>query len=743
MNASLATLSQGNGPSLPVQQSSGPRARTTAPPPGTPLAHHLAFVADAVLHAYSQVIFAHSRPIGLLLLLASMVVPDVGLVGLMGVMLAGSLAVLLQLDRESVRNGVLGYNALLVFLAIGAMMDRSPAFWMLAAITAMTVVLFHVALSGALAWHFRLPVLSVPFVLTTWTVMAAAPHIRGMGFHGHPPALDLGPFPGPVPLDDLLRSLGAIFFQPHWTAGLLVLLALLAYSRIATVHALVGFAVAIFADEVLFTFPAGYLHLYIGFNFIVTAVALGGIYYVPSAASLLLAAGGALATGLLSVGMLTMLQPVGLPVLAAPFNLCLLVMLYALGQRTRDKSPRPVDFMAGSPEANLDWYRTRIRRFQGSMPVRLQLPFRGTWICTQGNDGEHTHQGLWRHGLDFEVADLEGRRTRGTGEHLTDFLCYRLPVVAAAPGTVVRVVDGIPDNAVGDVNTRDNWGNLVIVQHGPELYSMVAHLSPGTIVVSEGQAVVAGERLGLCGSSGRSPLPHLHFQLQPSPVVGDRTLLVSFESVAVQHTDLARVHHHHTPQEGERCRSIVRVPDVAAAFALPAGRRHHFEVEEGGKTHTAELISEIDLLGNRSLHEPATGARLWFDDRGDHFVVYDHTGPRRGVLLAMYCALARVPLDDEAELAWSDILAPHRHTWSLRGWLLDGLAAFFTPQDQRIDYRLTARAGGRTVSGRSRPLRGVPEVRTEAQLHPVDGLVEVSVQIGERTVRARRMRERA
>lgn len=731
MNATLALLPTHDA--APHAAQAGPR------PLGRP---QLDFALDAVLHAYSQVLFARSRPLGAALLAASFVVPAVGLIGLFGVLLAAGVATLLQLDRQAVRSGVLGYNALLVFLAIGAMLDRSPAFWLLALITALLVVLCHVALGTLLAYHLRLPVLSVPFVFTTWTVMAAAPHLRGVAFHGHPPALDLGPFPGPALVDDLLRALGAIFFQPHWTAGLLVLLALLAYSRIATVHALLGFAVAVFADRYLFAFPAGFLHLYIGFNFIVTAIALGGIYYVPSAASLLLAGAGALGVGLISVSLLTLLSPVGLPVLAAPFNLVTLTVLYALGQRTRDASPHPVDLLSGPPEAHLAWYRTRVRRFASPLPVRLQLPFRGAWTCTQGNDGAHTHQGPWRHGLDFEVTDPDGRTHRGAGAQPSDFYCYRLPVLAPAAGTVVRVIDGVPDNPIGEVNTQDNWGNLVLMQHGPELFTMLAHLSPGTIAVREGQVLAAGEPVGLCGSSGRSPVPHLHVQLQASPVLGDPTLPIHFVSVALLHDEHSEALAHHLPTEGQRVRSLARVPDLAATLTLPPGRTYRFELTEAGARSTVTLRSELDALGHRSLHDPSTGARLWFDDRGEHFVVYDHEGPRRGALLVLYCALARVPLDEAPDLRWTDLLAPDRHSWSVRSWLTDALAAFVAPADQRMRYHLRSRAGGWVITGASEPLAGAPALRTEAVLHPTLGLTEASAQIGARTLHLRRLDER-
>jgi len=297
-------------------------------------------VVDTVLHAYAQVLFSKSRPIGAALLTASFVVPDVGYVGLLGVLITSAMGWVLQFDRDAIKDGLLGYNGLLVFLGIGALFEHSAAFWALAVPTALLVVVIHVALQNTMQQFFRLPVLSLPFVAVLWIITLASPHIRGMRFVNHIPALDLGAFPGPDLLDGFLRAMGAIFFQPHWTAGLLVFGSLIAWSRIATVYAVVGYAVAVLADAYLLSFPPEVFHIYVGFNVVLTAVALGGIFYIPSTASLLLGTLGSMVAALLSVAMVSGLQPLGLPVLAAPLNLTVLVTLYALGLRTVDASPR-------------------------------------------------------------------------------------------------------------------------------------------------------------------------------------------------------------------------------------------------------------------------------------------------------------------------------------------------------------------------------------------------------------------
>ena len=704
-----------------------------APPPGRPPSR-LRRAAEAVLASYSQVLFARKPFVGVLVLAATFVVPEVGAVGLLGVLLASGLALALGLDRESVRSGVLGYNALLVFLLVGALLDRSPAFWGLSAVLALAVVLVHVALSGAMGYHFRLPVLSLPFVIVGWLALLAVPYIRGMALVPKAPALELAALPGPELVDTFLRSLGAIFFQPHWTAGALVLLAMLLWSRIAVVHALLGFAVAVFADQFVFSFPPDFVHLYVGFNFIMTAVALGGIYYVPGPASMLLAAGGSLACGLASVGMINLLQPVGLPVLALPFNVTVLVILYALGQRTLEAQPRKVDFISGSPEDNLEYYRTRVVRFRTGLPIRLRLPVRGTWVITQGHDGEHTHQGPWRHGLDFEVADRNGDRHRGDGTGLEDWLCYRLPVLAPATGTVVRVVDGLPDMPIGTVDESSNWGNVVVIQHAVGVFSLMAHLSPGSIEVTEGQVVTVGQAVAKVGSSGRSPVPHLHVQLQATPTIGDPTIPIEFHDVIIDGDDGAELLARHVPAEGERLRSLARDHAVASLLDLPAGGRVRVRVDTDGDSHEEELVSDIDLLGARSLWSPDRDARLWFVASGDSFVALDHVGPRDGALFALYAALAKVPLTDAA-LTWTDHLNPRRLGSSPVAWMRDALAAVVPPADQPVSYRSVKKDGRLVITGTAEPQRPWQRaVRTEARLQTGVGLERVRVSIGSRSL---------
>ena len=137
-----------------------------------------------------------------------------------------------------------------------------------------------------------------------------------------------------------------------------------------------------------------------------------------------------------------------------------------------------------------------------------RIPVQGDWRVHRTHYGATNDQST---ALDLVVDQKIPRFSKGKTNR--DYPSYGLPIVADAPGVVVTVVDGVPDNPPGVVNGYDMHGNYVVIDHKNGEYSLFAHLIPGTIKVRRGELVGMGQVLGACGNSGRSTMAHLHWQV--------------------------------------------------------------------------------------------------------------------------------------------------------------------------------------------------------------------------------------
>ena len=94
--------------------------------------------------------------------------------------------------------------------------------------------------------------------------------------------------------------------------------------------------------------------------------------------------------------------------------------------------------------------------------------------------------------------------------HGVEFLNkYGTPVYAAADGTVLFAG---PDVEAIYSPWQNFYGNLVVIRHEDDLYTLYAHLSK--IDVKPGEIVSAGEKIGEVGQSGVAIGSHLHFEVR-------------------------------------------------------------------------------------------------------------------------------------------------------------------------------------------------------------------------------------
>jgi len=641
---------------------------------------------QTLLKPYAQIVFSTDLRVGALVLAAIAVFPRLALATVLAVGVAAGIVFLFGLGLERIPEGGLGCTAALAALALGVFDPGAGNPYALVVVAATLAVLLTASFEAAFA-TVALPTHSLPFIGATWLVHLAARLL--------PPRVD------PTALTTPASWLPTAWLAPGWldapagmlflsgtAAGVVVLAAIALHSRIALVLSGVGWGVALMLRWWLREgAPWSPVDVLATFNAMLTAMALGGVWFVPQRASILLAAGGAAVSGVLAYALTPLAGMVFLPVLSLPFVATVHLVLMAARRRVADRHPHSAVPLE-RPEDMLARHLNRVRRFGDAAWLPFRLPFRGEWVVTQAYDGEHTHQGLWRHGLDFEGVGRDGERFKGEGESLGDYHCYNLPVVAAGLGTVAKVVDGVEDNPPGQVNTHDNWGNAIVVVHGVGLYSVYAHLKPGSIRVKQGEVVSPGDEIARCGNSGRSPVPHLHFQVQRAAELGSPTIAADFGDVVSHDDDGYEVQSQVVPVKGDVVRPVLRDESLARALAFVPGTELELVESDSGRRERA--VVEVDLRGRRTLGSQR--AKLFLEPYDNGLVLVDFVGEPSSLLRYLLLGIPRVPFDKAPKLRWTDSL-PRRFLLPrvLRG--LADFAAFFAPEAGTMTSRFSCERG--------------------------------------------------
>lgn len=115
------------------------------------------------------------------------------------------------------------------------------------------------------------------------------------------------------------------------------------------------------------------------------------------------------------------------------------------------------------------------------------------------------HSGVHHHAIDFGDNFYIGEQFFDEGDGVIDIL-------AAADGTITRVVEA-PNCSSGGGTACKVYVNHSGAERSVGYETEYTHLTPGSIVVSLGQKVRRGQKLGKLGWSGTQS-PHLHFQLR-------------------------------------------------------------------------------------------------------------------------------------------------------------------------------------------------------------------------------------
>jgi len=149
-------------------------------------------------------------------------------------------------------------------------------------------------------------------------------------------------------------------------------------------------------------------------------------------------------------------------------------------------------------------------------PVELTFPLQGEdyYVMHGGGTFPVNYHGLFassqRYALDIGRLNEWGTRAAGLSpDRLSTYEVYGAPVYSPLAGTVVDTAGHLPDLTPGERMPEQPTGNHVWLRRD-SLYVVLAHLREGSVQVTPGERVQAGERLGAVGNTGNTTEPHLH-----------------------------------------------------------------------------------------------------------------------------------------------------------------------------------------------------------------------------------------
>ena len=591
-------------------------------------------------------------------------------------------------------SGAYGFNSLLVGLMLGVHFKLTLPFFLILALISLLTLLVTVSLA-ALTYRNKIPFLSLPFLIAAWIVLLSARNYSSLGLseRGIYTFNELSGIGGtglvhfyeqvnslriPLFIEVYLKSIGAIFFQYNIIAGLLIAVGLLVCSRIAFSLSLLGF----FTGYLFFYFVQGNVtemqYSYIGFNFILSAIAIGGFFLIPSAKSYLLVILITPLIGILISALSNVLNIFQLPIYTLPFNFIVLLILFVLQLRTSIKNLELVIFQQFSPEKYLYKHLNRIERFRNDTYFHIHFPFWGEWFVSQAHDGTKTHKADWRYAWDFMVVDETKKTFRPPGENATDFYCYNLPILAPAVGYIINIIDEVEDNAIGDVNIEQNWGNTIVIKHSEYLYSKISHIKKNSFMLPVGSYVKKGDVIAYCGNSGRSPEPHIHFQLQATPYVGSKTLKYPISYYVSRENEKFTFHSFDYPEENQNISKVTATQLLKEAFRFTPGEFLDFNVKnKNGKTEQIRWEIFVDTNNHPYIYCHNTKSCAYFVNNETLHYFTDFLGNRESLLYYFYLGAHKILLGYYPDMEVNDRLPIANFYSGMSKALQDFIAPFY------------------------------------------------------------------
>jgi urea transporter/murein DD-endopeptidase MepM/ murein hydrolase activator NlpD len=593
---------------------------------------------------YSAILFLNSQLAGVLLLAITFLNPSVAISGVLAVIFTIIFAEFLEFKEAYLTQGFYIYNSLLTGMGIGFIFE--PSFLSIALIAISAVFTFMLAfMFNRLFSVYKIPILSLPFSIVTMFLYLASLKYSGLlstlVHNASMYDIEL-----PLVIGSFFKSLGTIFFLPNVLAGVLIALLIVYFSRITLIMALVGFYFGVLVHSYLIGSYQQALYDPYAFNYILVAIALCGVFLLPTIKNFFLALVGVAISVVLTDAIGVLFNYYAIPVFTLPFNITVIVFIFILSIIYYKEFNTEIK---STPEASLSNYLSKIFRF-GEIITRISLPFSGKWSVYQAFDDEWTHQGHYKYAYDF-VKKLDGKTYKNDGLYAKDYYAFGESILAPVSGYIVDMRQDLADNTIGEVDRVNNWGNYIIIKSDLGFFVEISHLMQYSISVNVGDYIQANSIIAKCGNSGYSPEPHIHIQVQDLGIIGSFTKKFIFsEYIQEERLLLNRV-----PKKDEIIHSVIHDRSISSRFIYILDDEFSYEVyEDGIKMGEINFSVKMNALGEFYLKDEADNQLFFYNDL-KQFYFYNYIGDESH-LKWLFILSPRIPFVNSQDIVFKDYL---------------------------------------------------------------------------------------
>lgn len=344
---------------------------------------------DSCLRGVGQVCFMNNPVTGLAIVIAMFVGEAwLGFAGVLGVVVSTAAALLVGMDRGAIRAGLYGFNGVLVGAGLSLFLqpdwDELVIVWIVVGSFFSTIL--HAALANVFIGAWKVPPFTLAFNFMTLLFLIGALNYANGRTGGLIAPADAQVTGGSVSntlrsaadaasanniegvINSVFRGISQLWFANSVVSGIIIVVGIAVCSRIAAAFALVGSAVGMATGLAVGANGVAIYNGLWGFNSFDAALAVGGVFFVLSWRSGLLAVACAVLTALLFGAIVALFVPWGLPALTLPFCFGTLAFVLLRGAASKLEVVEVADIT--TPEEHL----ARSRSAPSGEAARVAVP---------------------------------------------------------------------------------------------------------------------------------------------------------------------------------------------------------------------------------------------------------------------------------------------------------------------------------------------------------------------------------